>query len=92
MESKSKEEKREDHREKMERLCRDYGVMWTEDSVERFLGISMERLRELYEEDPHLNNIPLKEWDALSYQMWVPFGLSLSERVSMLKHAVIKLI
>jgi len=81
-----------EHYQKYEALCKKYGVVWRSP----LLGVdSVEELKRLYDEDPRLNNIPLKRWDVLaicflSYNNRT--GLSLAEAVCMQKHAAIRLL
>lgn len=80
-----------EHYEKYEGLCNKYGVVWRSPSLVN----SVAQLKRLYDEDPCLNNIPLKRWDMLancflSYNKRT--GLSLAEAVCMQKHAAIRLL
>ena len=80
-----------EHYDKYETLCNKYGVVWRSP----ILVDSVEELKRRYDEDPRLNNIPLKRWDALancflSYNKRT--GLSLAEAVCMQKHAAIRLL
>ena len=80
-----------EHYDKYEALCNKYGVKWISPS----LVDSVAELKRLYDEDPHLNNIPLKRWDALA-NCFLRYnkrtGLSLAEAVCMQKHAAIRLL
>ena len=78
-----------EHYDKYEALCNKYGVVW----ISPILVDSVEELKRKYDEDPWLNNIPLKHWDMmatsfLSYNKRT--GLSLTEAVCMQKHAAIR--
>ena len=80
-----------EHYEKYEALCNKYGVKWTSP----VLVDSVEKLKTLYDEDPWLNNIPLRRWDALAECFLLNnkrTGLSLAEAVCMQKHAAIRLL
>ena len=80
-----------EHYNKYEALCNKYGVKWSSPS----LVSSVEELKRLYDEDPWLNNIPLKRWDALANSFLFynkRTGLSLAEAVCMQKHAAIRLL
>jgi hypothetical protein len=52
------------------------------------IDVSAQKIKECYEEDEHLNNIPLAFWDNQAYKL-VGTGLVLSERVCLLKHIAI---
>ena len=80
-----------EHYDRYEALCNKYGVVWKSPSLVSNIG----ELKRLYDEDPRLNNIPLRRWDALaicflSYNKRT--GLSLAEAVCMQKHAAIRLL
>ena len=80
-----------EHYDKYEALCNKYGVKW----ILPPLMDSVEELKRLYDEDPFLNNIPLKRWDLLAncFLMYNKrTGLSLAEAVCMQKHAAIRLL
>lgn len=84
-----------EHYDKYEALCNKYGVKWKEESPSLVLVSSVEKLKQLYDEDPWLNNIPLRRWDMLalaflSYNKRT--GLSLAEAVCMQKHAARRLL
>jgi len=56
------------------------------DLLKSLVPASPERIRRALEtNDPHLNTIPLREWDAAAGAIRAP-GLSLSEKVCALKH------
>lgn len=80
-----------EHYNKYEELCNKYGIKWTSPS----LVDSVEDLKQLYDQDPLLNNIPLKRWDMLA-NCFLLFNkrtrLSLAEAVCMQKHAAIRLL
>ena len=79
-----------EHYEKYETLCKKYGVKWTSPSL-----VDVAQLKRLYDEDPWLNNIPLKRWDVLANCFLCHnkrSGLSLAEAVCMQKHAAIRLL
>lgn len=73
-----------------------YGTVVNAIGLERCLGyvpVELEKLPALYEEDEHLNNVPLKKWDAqhisFKYEL-VRKGInrvSLSDTVCTLKTA-----
>lgn len=73
------------HYEKYAALCDLHGVRVRNDST---LFNSVDFLMELYKEDKHLNNIPLKKFDAIALHLPIPRSISLSERVCMLKHSL----
>ena len=80
-----------EHYDKYEALCNKYGVKWRSPS----LVDSIEELKRLYDEDPFLNNIPLRRWDFLANCFLLHnkrTGLSLAEAVCMQKHAAIRLL
>ena len=80
-----------EHYDKYEALCNKYGVVWKSP----VLVDSIEELKRLYDEDPWLNNIPLRRWDALAECFLLNTkrsGLSLAEAVCMQKHAAIRLL
>lgn len=73
------------HAEKYEEIAQDLGV----DFLKTLIPASPEKIRKALERgDKHLNSIPLRKWDAASMQVRVP-GLSLSEKVSALKHVAV---
>lgn len=80
-----------EHYNKYEALCNKYGVKWRSP----ILVDSVDELKRLYDEDQHLNNIPLKRWDKLA-NCFLLFnkrtGLSLAEVVCMQKHAARRLL
>lgn len=53
---------RQEHEEKYNQICIDRGIFFHEADF-KWLGITKEELPDLYEEDRHLNNIPLRLWD-----------------------------
>lgn len=56
------------------------------DLLKSLIPASHERVRRALEtNDPHLNTIPLRDWDAAVASLHAP-GLSLSEKVCALKH------
>ena len=80
-----------EHYDKYEELCNKYGVKWRSP----ILVDSVAELKRLYDEDPLLNNIPLKRWDKLANCFLLNnkrTGLSLAEAVCMQKHAAIRLL
>ena len=80
-----------EHYDKYEALCNKYGVKWRSP----ILVDSVDELKRLYDEDPWLNNIPLKRWDKLANCFLLNnkrTGLSLAEAVCMQKHAAIRLL
>lgn len=80
-----------EHYDKYEALCNKYGVKWTSP----LLVSSVDVLKRLYDEDPHLNNIPLRLWDFLA-NCFLSHNkrakLSLAEAVCMQKHAARRLL
>ncbi len=73
------------HAEKYEEIAQDLGV----DFLKTLIPASPEKIRKALERgDKSLNSIPLRKWDAASMQVRVP-GLSLSEKVSALKHVAV---
>lgn len=50
------------------------------------------KLIELHKKDEHLNNIPLDNWDRWTMSMYLslPKGLSLGEKVSLLKFVTVR--
>ena len=80
-----------EHYDKYESLCKKYGVKWTSP----IFVDSVAELKRLYDEDPWLNNIPLRRWDALANSFLFynkRTGLSLAEAVCMQKHAARRLL
>lgn len=80
-----------EHYDKYEMLCNKYGVKWRSP----ILVDSVDELKRLYDEDQHLNNIPLKRWDKLANCFLLNnkrTGLSLAEAVCMQKHAARRLL
>lgn len=80
-----------EHYNKYEELCNKYGVKWTSPH----LVDSVAELKRRYDEDPWLNNIPLRRWDMLANSFLhhnKRTGLSLAEAVCMQKHAAIRLL
>ena len=77
-----------EHRAKYEALARRLGV----DALLAIMPATPEQIREAYSADKHLTNIPLSVWDSAT---WAPFtldaarGLSLAERVCVLKHVAV---
>lgn len=80
-----------EHYDKYEELCNKYGVKWTSP----LLVDSVDELKRRYDEDPWLNNIPLRRWDILADCFFFynkRAKLSLAEAVCMQKHAAIRLL
>lgn len=77
------------HAEKYEALCQKYGIKWTTESP-RLVGETIESMIEKYKQDEHLNNIPLKYWDALAMTMLN--RQPLYEKVCMSKYAAKKML
>lgn len=80
-----------EHYDKYEALCNKYGVKWTSP----LLVNSIDELKRLYDEDPWLNNIPLRRWDFLAIAFLSNNKgnkLSLAEAVCMQKHAARRLL
>lgn len=78
-----------EHEIKYEGLSQKYGVRWTEDSPQ-LVGETLETLMNKYKKDVHLNNVPLRRWDILAYQMRVP--IRHYEKVCLAKYAAIKML
>lgn len=78
-----------EHEKKYEELSQKYGVRWTKNSP-RLIGETLETLMNKYKKDVHLNNVPLRRWDILAYQMRVP--IPFYERVCLAKYAAIKML
>jgi len=67
-----------------------YHVAWNEKSPMNVNVLNVEALRRLYEQDEHLNNISLRQWDSLAISFLAQHrncGLSLAEAVCMQKQA-----
>ena len=80
--------------EKYSKLCKQYGVAWNTESP-KFIGETLQSLKEKYRADPHLNNTPLRLWDSLAHGFLMynrHTGLSLSEAVCMQKYAAIRML
>lgn len=70
------------HAEKYEKIAQKIGI----DVLRELIPASRAKIREALERgDKHLNTIPLRKWDAAADMIRLP-GLSLSEKVSALKH------
>lgn len=83
-----------EHEQKYEALCEKHGVAWDKHSP-KLVDETLDSLRAKYAEDEHLNNVPLKLWDALAFGFSAcnpGHPLSLSEGVCMQKHAAKKLL
>lgn len=71
-----------EYAKKYEELARKIGI----DKLKNLIPVSHEKVRKALERgDKHLNTIPLRKWDAAGAGLRMP-GLSLSEKVSVLKH------
>ena len=81
-----------EHYDKYEALCNKYGVKWISPSLVDSVAEGSQT--ELYDEDPYLNNIPLKRWDALAncFLLTTKEPGFLAEAVCMQKHAAIRLL
>ncbi|MDY6958318.1 MAG: hypothetical protein SVK08_04100 [Halobacteriota archaeon] len=51
------------HREKFTLLAEKLGIGWPDEN-EKFMGRTLQQWSELYAKDEHLNNVPLREFDA----------------------------
>lgn len=77
------------HYKTYEMIVNDIGL----DKFARAMPASIETIKKALETDKHLNNIPLRHWDARQYQaVWLfntigITGTSLSQAVSLLKQA-----
>lgn len=74
-----------EHAKKYEEIARRIGI----DVLAQLIPASPEKIRKALERgDKHLNTIPLKKWDAATYEIPSELvkGLSLSEKVCALKH------
>jgi hypothetical protein len=78
-----------EHETKYDALCAKHGVKWDEASP-KMVGETLSSLHRKYQEDEHMNNVPLRKWDALA-KWFLAYnrnsGLSLGEAVCMQKHA-----
>jgi hypothetical protein len=55
----------QEHNDKYDAMAKKHGVTVSERHLDLFGVKSLDHLRELYEEDEHLNNIPLRVFDSL---------------------------
>jgi len=78
-----------EHEKKYEALAEKYGIRWTENSP-RLVGETLKTLMNKYKKDVHLNNVPLRRWDILAYNMRVP--IPLYEKVCLAKYAARKML
>ena len=76
---------RKEHEEKYRKLNQDHGVKWSNKSFP-IDGWTEDMVRVEMHADPNLNFVPLAWWDGQSV-MLMTTGLSLSQRVCMLKQA-----
>lgn len=79
-----------------ERLCKELGVRWEKADVS-LVNETIESITKKYKEDEHLNNVPLRLWDALaprilSIQLKSGYILSLGDAVCVQKYACIQMI
>ena len=70
----------EDHFNKYENIVQSNGLS----NMNLF---SFDKLSKAYDEDKHLNSIPLQQWDSIA--MRLPIKGSLAEKVCTLKHIAI---
>ena len=74
-----------EHRAKCEALARRLGV----NAILAIMPATPKQIREAYSADKHLNNIPLSVWDSVANRLYAARGLSLAERVCVLKHIAV---
>lgn len=94
MTSKDRIERYKMHYDKYEGLCSDYGVAWSSELHCSYCA-DITELKDRYDNDPALNNIPLPWWDGLAslFRLYHRVAhLSDAELVSMQKHAAVKLL